>query len=136
MTDQFDDFWRAYPRRVAKGAARLAFAKALRKTTLETMLKALESYIRHKPEQIDYCHPATWLNAERWEDEWETPETVKAAPVVRTARSLDELKAFYRSIGKPVTAEIERARTVEELPSFAKMIPAGWPNVVPMKRSA
>jgi hypothetical protein len=69
MTD-FDQFWKAYPRRVAKGHARTAFDRAIRKTTLETMLSAIADYIRFKPERIDFKHPATWLNGECWEDEW------------------------------------------------------------------
>lgn len=69
MSD-FDEFWRAYPRRVAKGHARIAFDKAIRKTTLETMLSAVADYIRFKPDRIDFKHPATWLNSEGWDDEW------------------------------------------------------------------
>ncbi len=69
MSD-FDTFWQAYPRRVAKGHARTAFDRAIRKTTLETMLAAIADYIRFKPERIDFKHPATWLNGECWDDEW------------------------------------------------------------------
>lgn len=68
--DQFDAFWKAYPRRIAKGTARNAFDKAIRKTALETMLAAIEDYKRFKPERIDFKHPATWLNGECWDDEW------------------------------------------------------------------
>ncbi|RWL14865.1 MAG: hypothetical protein EOR57_31460 [Mesorhizobium sp.] len=71
--DDFNTFWKAYPRRVAKGHARTAFDRAIRKTTLETMLQAIADYIRFKPERIDFKHPATWLNGECWEDEWEPP---------------------------------------------------------------
>lgn len=68
--DDFNTFWKAYPRRVAKGHARTAFDRAIRKTTLETMLQAIADYIRFKPERIDFKHPATWLNGECWDDEW------------------------------------------------------------------
>jgi hypothetical protein len=70
MSD-FDAFWDAYPRRISKGTARTAFEKAIRKTTLETMLAAIADYKRFKPERIDFKHPATWLNGECWEDEWQ-----------------------------------------------------------------
>lgn len=70
--DEFERFWREYPRRVAKGAARKAFTKAIRRTDLETMLQAIQTYKKHKPDYCDFCHPATWLNNERWEDEYET----------------------------------------------------------------
>ena len=72
MSDAFDTFWQAYPRRISKGTARTAFAKAIRKTTLEAMLAAIEDYKRFKPERIDFKHPATWLNGECWSDEWES----------------------------------------------------------------
>ncbi|TIM14482.1 MAG: hypothetical protein E5Y67_12445 [Mesorhizobium sp.] len=68
--DDFNLFWRTYPRRISKGAARTAFERAIRKTSLETMLAAIADYIRFKPERIDFKHPATWLNQECWDDEW------------------------------------------------------------------
>jgi cation diffusion facilitator CzcD-associated flavoprotein CzcO len=71
LEEQFDVFWKAYPIRVGKGAARTAFAKAIRKTSLATMLTAIEAYKAHKPAWKDYCHPSTWLNGERWDDEFE-----------------------------------------------------------------
>lgn len=136
MTD-FDTFWLAYPHRIAKGAARAAFAKALRKTTLETILNALESYKRHKPEDRPWCHASTWLNQERWEDEWEPPATIKPQPLFRPARNVDELRQYLQSIGKPVSAEIAKAKDVTDLPAFARMVPADWhPNVTPLKRTA
>lgn len=70
--DDFNLFWRAYPRRISKGAARDAFTKAIRKTSLDTMLHAIGDYIRFKPERIDFKHPATWLNQECWDDEWQS----------------------------------------------------------------
>lgn len=126
MEKAFEIFWAAYPRRIAKGAARKAFAIALRKTTLEIMLAAIEQYKRHKPEKIDYCHAATWLNGERWEDQWEDAPTVKPQPVVRAARSLDELRKYLKSIGKPVRIEIEKARDISDLPAFMAMVPVTW----------
>jgi len=70
--DDFNLFWRTYPRRISKGAARDAFTKAIRKTTLDTMLHAIGDYIRFKPDRIDFKHPATWLNQECWDDEWQS----------------------------------------------------------------
>lgn len=69
--EQFERFWKAYPRRIGKGSARKAFEKAIRLTTLEIMLHAIEEYKANKPSWQDFCHPSTWLNQERWADEWE-----------------------------------------------------------------
>lgn len=71
--EPFDVFWKAYPRKVAKKAARKAFAKALNEVSLPAILEAIEQYKANKPDYCDYCHPATWLNDGRYEDEY--PET-------------------------------------------------------------
>ncbi len=82
--ETFETFWKCYPRRVAKGAARSAFDRAIKKTTLEAMLKAVTEYVAKKPEKIDFKHPATWLNGECWLDEWE-PQQPKASAGLYTS---------------------------------------------------
>lgn len=70
---QFNLFWKTYPRRVAKGDAVKAFARAIKKTTIEIMVAA----IRNQVNSVDWTknggqfipHPSTWLNQERWLDE-------------------------------------------------------------------
>jgi hypothetical protein len=77
MTDPFELFWSAYPRRVSKAKARDAFAKARKKTTIDAMLTALEWQREQESWQqrdadgvLRYVpHPASWLNGERWDDE-------------------------------------------------------------------
>ena len=77
MTPPFELFWSAYPRRIAKAKAREAFVKAMRKTTLDVMLTALEWQREQESWQqrdldgvLRYVpHPSSWLNGERWEDE-------------------------------------------------------------------
>ena len=101
--EQFETFWRAYPRRVAKGAARKAFDKAIKKTTLQAMLEAVQKYERHKPEKIDFKHPATWLNGECWDDEWE----VKAPTFTFAGPRPSE--AYGYTPPKPISPE-EQAR--------------------------
>lgn len=74
--EAFDLFWKTYPRRIAKAHARKAFDKAIKKTTIEVMLKAIADYIRFKPERIDFKHPSTWLNGGCWDDEWQSVPAV------------------------------------------------------------
>ena len=68
----FDDFWLLYPRRVAKKDARRAWDKiAAHQHPL--ILTALFEWrriwdVRGEPEYTP--HPATWLNGERWEDDF------------------------------------------------------------------
>lgn len=99
--DQFELFWRSYPRRVAKGAARKAFDKAIKKTTLENMTRAIREYIARKPEKIDFKHPATWLNSECWDDEWALPRCASPTPLTPyQQRHQDAINAFTRETSK------------------------------------
>ena len=70
----FETFWKEYPRKTGKGAAKRAFEKALQKgATLESLVSAVRrqkcgsQWTRDGGQYIP--HPATWLNQERWEDE-------------------------------------------------------------------
>jgi len=72
----FDDFWIAYPRKVAKGAARRAFTQALKLASAEEIIAGAQTFAQHvRSEQTEpkyIPHPATWLNGERWDDELES----------------------------------------------------------------
>lgn len=98
--EAFETFWKCYPRRIAKGKARTAFEKAIKKTTLENMLTAITTYVAKKPEKIDFKHPATWLNGECWDDEWE-PQQAKASFPSRSQK--------FQSREEYIRAELERA---------------------------
>lgn len=74
----FAEFWDAYPKRVAKGAARKAWDKAIKAgADPKAITLAARRYAtdpRRSADDIRYtAHPATWLNAERWADEDEPP---------------------------------------------------------------
>lgn len=73
---QFDAFWSAYPRKVAKRAAMKAFAKVMQSKDAPTIKQLLDGVNRYKSSTLDskfIAHPATWLNQGRWEDD--LPET-------------------------------------------------------------
>lgn len=67
----FNEFWQAYPRKVGKGAAEKAWAKA--RPDLQAVLTALA----WQTKQVDWTkdggqfipNPGTYLNQRRWEDE-------------------------------------------------------------------
>lgn len=68
--DNFDLFWKAYPRKTNKGFAKKVFDKL--KPTDDLLKKMLHSIEQQKPHWKDpqyIPHPSTWLNGERWEDE-------------------------------------------------------------------
>lgn len=68
----FEDFWALYPRRVAKKDARQAWTRIDAKH-YPTILTALYEWARiwdarGEPQFTPY--PASWLNGERWEDDF------------------------------------------------------------------
>lgn len=66
----FDVFWKEYPLKVGKQAARKAFEKALQSATLEEILIGVKNYAKDPNRHPSYtAHPSTWLNAGRWADE-------------------------------------------------------------------
>lgn len=71
--DPFDEFWKAYPRKVGKGQARKAWTTATKKTDPHLLVKASVAFRQWcESEQTEpqfIPHPATWLNGERWLDE-------------------------------------------------------------------
>lgn len=72
--DQFDTFWRKYPRKVCKKKAWEKWQKIDPDPALFTrILSGLDAHIRSNQWQRGIIpHPTTWLNGERWEDEWPT----------------------------------------------------------------
>lgn len=65
---EFDEFWRFYPRKVGRAAARAAWKQATKKVEADVITNALRAY-PFKGEIQFVPHPATWLNQERWADE-------------------------------------------------------------------
>lgn len=68
--DRFGEFWDTVPRKVGKGAARKAWAKAVKKADPQVIIDGMRRY-RDDPNRADEftAHPSTWLNAERWDDD-------------------------------------------------------------------
>ncbi len=69
--ENFETFWRAYPRRADKGHARTAYGRALQKVAAEVILAAATAYAvtRLGQDPKFTALASTWLNGERWSDE-------------------------------------------------------------------
>lgn len=79
----FESFWKAYPKKKAKPEALKAFQKINPDSSLmEKILKAIEiarttdEWLKEKGQFIPY--PATWLNGQRWLDEVEHPKAASS----------------------------------------------------------
>ncbi|MDX1222715.1 hypothetical protein GOL85_13380 [Sinorhizobium medicae] len=105
--EQFDIFWKSFPNKKGKADARKAFDKAIKQTTLESMLKAITAYVANKPDWQGYKHPATWLRAGCWDDEWEPAQ----ARVQRPTYGANYGRAEVVSPPEPISPEeAERRR--------------------------
>lgn len=94
----FEEFWKIYPRKVGKPAARKALLALHRSYGQSTapdggipdacaaiatgLAKWIEYWTRERTETRFIPHPATWLNQRRWEDE-PAPEKPAPEPVGR-----------------------------------------------------
>jgi hypothetical protein len=94
--DDFDQFWAAYPKKVAKADARKAWAQTKDvRPDISVLLTAIaavcktESWMKQGGTFIPY--PATWLRGERWEDELTVtlPDVVNEKPWHETASGIE-----------------------------------------------
>ena len=94
IMEQFDEFWKEYPRKKGKGDARKKFAKALTKTSFETIMEALKRVKKSKQwnkDGVDFVpYPATWLNQERWDDSDDSQESDRYANLRKLAEEFDD----------------------------------------------
>ena len=65
---EFDSFWNNYPKKVDKGAAIRAFRKAIKNTDVKEIIDGARTYAEdpNLPDKQFIKNPATWLNAEAW----------------------------------------------------------------------
>lgn len=78
ISEMFEKFWKAYPRKVAKSKAKQSFENVFKRkpdTDFKDVLEGLEKYKKCEQWTKDngqfIPHPTTWLNQERWNDEIE-----------------------------------------------------------------
>lgn len=104
--ERFEEFWKAYPRKVSKDAARRAFDKRrVDDELLRQMLTALERQQTSPGWQKDggqfIPHPATWLNAGRWQDEISDANRAPAAKstaLVKMCKRCDRRNALFEGL--------------------------------------
>lgn len=133
-TDDFENFWRTYPRRIEKKSAFKAWKTALKSgATADEITAGAARYAKYRagePEQYTK-HPSTWLNQECWEDEYSTAGigygynggngTGLVARTPEEAEYLRQLdnscsEMYYRSLGFNTAEEyVEYQRGIAEL---------------------
>jgi hypothetical protein len=101
---EFDRFWKGYPRKIGKGAARQAWAKHViaARIDVELVISAAEFFgLTRAGQDPKYTpHASTWLSQQRWED---TPD-----PEYRELNKAEQRTAHNLSL---VVAAAEREGT-------------------------
>lgn len=117
----FASFWKAYPRKVGKGAALEAWQKA--KPPIDKCLATIKWQAQSESWRKDsgqfVPHPATWINQERWMDEPETQNEKRGVsnPVAKFNSVYHSSLAAMRSVA-------------EKFPGNTKMIEAEYQGLL------
>lgn len=80
--EEFAGFWRVYPTRKGKQAARRKYEQARKVASLQQIADGLRAQLPELTEKHERgygLHPATWLHQRRWEDDVQAPRP-EAAP--------------------------------------------------------
>jgi hypothetical protein len=94
--EEFEMFWKNYPRKVAKAEARKAWKQTEKvRPSIEAVINAIkqacqtEQWMRAGGQFIP--HAATWLRGERWEDEFEVklPDVINEKPWHESATGIE-----------------------------------------------
>lgn len=98
----FDAFWSAYPRKVAKQHARRVFVSLMRRRdhpSVADLVAAVTAYSTTFSD-IRYCaHPATWLRQERWTDHDTATAPATRVEVEQRIRDAESFGAGYAHAG-------------------------------------
>ena len=99
VSEQFDEFWKEYPRKEGKKPAFKAFRSALSRATFEDILAGVIAYKQSDRVRRGYIKlPASWLNEDLWED---------AATIVQATQVGDERKVKERKFTDEFLAEMQ-----------------------------
>lgn len=116
---EFEIFWKIYPRKTAKGAARKAWDKLTATDQLAAVAGAKRFAADPNREETFTPYPATWLNAEQWEDEPLPPlklsqEAIREAERVRAREKARAEREASESLTQLQEAAREKAVPMPE----------------------
>jgi hypothetical protein len=111
----FDEFWKEYPLKKDKGKAIKAFKSALTRASFDEVIAGTIAYRndpQRKPEFTKF--PATWLNADSWENE------IAPSPDSEASRRAEERKQRDRESSQAYLAEIRQQAIIATPPVKCK----------------
>ena len=97
---QFEQFWQLYPRKAGKKAAKKAWmdikpSDTLFSTIITAVKEANQYWQQQGTLQKHIPHPSTWLNEERWEDEY----PVSQHNLIKTGGNQNAIIGTHYTIG-------------------------------------
>jgi hypothetical protein len=77
--NRFEEFWEAYDHKQKRSHAEREWVQAIKRVDPDLIIKKAKEYNRYRTEKDEIpMHPANWLIANRWHDEYQTkPKTPK-----------------------------------------------------------
>jgi hypothetical protein len=114
IEELFLEFWNAYPKKLDKAKAFRAFKAAMKRAKFEDILAGVIAYRNDPTRNPDFTkYPASWLNADSWENAATLPEVRQAAEEKRI-REKERTDAFLREQAElekkavPLTPELRK----------------------------
>jgi hypothetical protein len=100
LSSLFNEFWNVFPRKLGKGEARGAFAKAVKKHGPEVIMDGVKRLANdpHLPASQFIPRAATWLNQERWTDDPYPEPDLKKIPGVKPAAELPQARLWVKKM--------------------------------------
>lgn len=95
----FNEFWNAYPRKLDKAKAFRAFRSALKRAKFEDILAGVIAYRSDPTRNPEFTkYPASWLNADAWENASSPSPDSEAAERsrIRREKEREATEAFLR----------------------------------------
>jgi len=115
---QFEAFWKACPAKQSKGRARDSWLKAVGNGVSPDFLRermvAYAEHLKATDKEAYAKHPATWLNQQCWDDQYDTTSKVDYDADGAKARTKDLIDS-YRSYAKMVEVE-KMSDSVDNMP--------------------
>ncbi|MCQ9384387.1 hypothetical protein [Brevibacterium moorei] len=115
--EEFEAWWKVYPKKADKRAALKAWRAARERTNPSTLMAAAAAYRDDPNRRPQFTkNPATWLNADAWENEAlpdRTPESTAHAQ--RQARMSENLAVLQRAMDRDAAQGAQVSDTVGRL---------------------
>lgn len=137
----FAEFWKVYPRKIAKKGAEAAYQKARKSgVDAERILAGAKRYVASRPNPQFIPHPTSWLNQGRYDDEGDavlgaTAATAVPEPVEGSVGPNGRAWGWWRKYDEILSPEasvraIERFRPNGTWPWWELGAPPGHPECI------